>query len=254
MRLCCHRTTTKVFGDPRIKNEDYYLPRCNREVVFQRFVMCDGATSSYAARAWAEELAMAFEPCGEATEKERVFNAAKQYESKFPVSSLAGMDHSTIEAFKRGSSATLLVVEQDKSNPLLFHLTAVGDTCAFVIDGNNRIIDSFPLNDAKEFSTSAYLVTATFEGLKLLFDEKTKDFYWKTKDILLPSKQGCKILCATDAVAQWIAANKETPRNMERFFKAVRNHNKRKFAGFIEYERSKGAMPVDDSSVALLEP
>ena len=166
---------------------------------------------------------------------------------------MAGMDHSTIEAFKRGSSATLLLVEQDKNNRNLLHITTVGDTCCFVVDNRCRILKAFPLENADDFSTSAYLITVTYEGLKQLFDERTSSLYWKRTHLDMSEFASAMLLCATDAVSQWIVSNKDRPNEIARLIKAVKATNPRKFVGFIEYERSRNKMPVDDSTAALLE-
>ena len=254
MNLLWRKTTTKVFGDAHTKNEDVFLPHCSRKEAINRFVMCDGATSSYASRAWAAVLASEFVLAGEMSVRDRVYAAAKQYEAKYPVSSLAGMNHSEIEAFKRGSSATLLLLEQTSSEPLRIHVKAVGDTCVFVLDVKGRVTRSFPLEATEQFSTSAYLVTVTFEGLKQLFDEQTKDYYWKETDIDLSDQPDSLLLCATDAVSQWIMARRDRPDEIRRLLKAVKRPGRDKFARFIEHERKAGAMPTDDSTVAIIRP
>ena len=254
MKLLWRKTTTKVFGDAHLKNEDVFLPRCSRNEDIDRFVMCDGATSSYASRPWAEALASEFVSPGEMSDKERVYSAAKKYEAKYPPTSLAGMSHAEIEAFKRGSSATLLLIETSPSEPRRIHVKAVGDTCVFVLDGEGRVVHSFPLTAPEQFSTSAYLVTVTFEGLKQLFDDQTKGFYWKEVDIDLTDKPDALLLCATDAVSQWIVARRDRPGEINRLIKAVKRPTKEKFVRFIERERRLGTMPTDDSTVAILRP
>ena len=253
MKLLWYKTTTKVCGDHRANNEDSFLRCSTRREDIPRFVMCDGATSSFSARDWANALVGKFAVDDGLSEKDRVYAAAKEYETKHPPTAMAGMDHSAIEAFKRGSSATLLLVEQDKDNRSLLHITAVGDTCCFVVDNRCRILKAFPLENAGDFSTSAYLITVTFEGLKQLFDERTSSFYWKRTDIDMNEFSDTMLLCATDAVSQWIVSNKDRPNAIARLIKAVKATNPRKFAGFIEYERSRNKIPVDDSTAVLLE-
>ena len=183
-----------------------------------------------------------------------VAHIAKKYESKYPLTSLAGMSHAEIEAFKRGSSATLLLLETTPSGPRRIHAKAVGDTCLFVLDGEGRVVYSFPLTAQEQFSTSAYLVTVTFEGLRQLFDEQTKGFYWKEFEIDLTDKPDALLLCATDAVSQWIVARRDRPGEINRLIKAVKRPTKEKFVRFIERERRLGTMPTDDSTVAILRP
>ena len=253
MRLLWHKTTTKVFGDRHVKNEDVFLRVKSRGESIDRFVMCDGATSSYSARVWASALVANFAQCNDRSDKDRVYAAAREYETQYPPTSMAGMDHCAIEAFKRGSSATLLLVVQDKSQRNILHVTAVGDTCCFVVDEKFHVLKCFPLSSPQEFSTSAYLITVTFEGLKQLFDESTSGYYWKRADVDMSEYPGAKLICATDAVSQWIAANKDRPDCIARLVAAVKATKRGKFARFIEYERGRKTMPVDDSSVAILE-
>ena len=253
MKLRWHKTTTKVFGDKHCKNEDVMLRVSNRENEISRFVMCDGATSSYSARVWAEALVKNFSMIGEMSNKERVYAAAKEYELMYPPTSLSGMDHCSIEAFKRGSSATLLLLEQDADNKEVIHVTSVGDTCLFVVSSDFRILESFPLSDPREFSTSAYLVTVTFEGLKNLFDSETSSCYWKCRDIDMQKYRNSYLLCATDAVSQWITAHKDDQFSISRLIRSIKAKKRKKFVAFIEYERALKRMPIDDSTVAILE-
>jgi len=252
MRLLWHKTTTKVFGDHHVKNEDVFLRVGSRGEDIDRFVMCDGATSSYSARVWAKSLVANFAASGSLSDKDRVYAAAREYETQYPPTSMAGMDHCTIEAFKRGSSATLLLVEQNKSDKNVLHVTTVGDTCCFVVDDDFRILNCFPLTNPQDFSTSAFLITVTFEGLKQLFDEATCGYYWKKTDLDMSQYPGAKIICATDAVSQWITANKDRPDAISRLIGAVKAPKREKFARFIEYERGRKSIPVDDSTVAIL--
>lgn len=253
MKLLWHKTTTKVYGDRRVKNEDVFLRVASRGENIDRFVMCDGATSSYSARAWAKMLVASFATRSDMSDKDRVYAAAREYETQYPPTAMAGMDHCAIEAFKRGSSATLLLVEQDKLVRNVLHITAVGDTCCFVVDETCRVLKCFPFASPQDFSTSAYLITVTFEGLKQLFDEKTSGYYWKRVDVDMNEYPGAKLVCATDAVSQWITANRDRPESICRLMGAVRATNRDKFVRFVEYERGRHAMPIDDSTVAVLE-
>lgn len=254
MNLRWHKTTTKVYGDRSSKNEDVFLHVKRRGEDIDRFVMCDGATSSYAARVWAELLMKSFAQCGDLSDRDRIYAAVRDYEALYPPMAMAGMDHCSIEAFKRGSSATLLLIVQDKDNRKMLHITAVGDTCCFVIDKEFRVLKSFPLENVQDFSTSTYLLTVTFEGIKQLFAENTRGRYWKKICLDMGEYPGAKLVCATDAVSQWIVANRKCPERISQLITAVRGSRKHgRFVRFIECERGLNAMPVDDSSVAVLE-
>ena len=252
MRLLWHKTTTKVFGDSGDKNEDVFLIKPPHESI-RRFVMCDGATSSFAARAWASLIVKSFAEDNGRSDRERVYDAASGYETQYPPTAMAGMEHCAIEAFKRGSSSTLLLIVQDGTNHNQLHITAVGDSCCFVVDRRYHVIKSFPIAEPKIFSTSTPLVTVTFEGLRQLFDEQVSGYYWRRLDIDVSKCRGVKIICATDAISQWIAARKASPRSISRLMKAVKTKGCDEFVKFVERERARKKMSVDDSSIAILE-
>lgn len=252
MRLLWFKTTPKVFGDCEDKNEDVFLVKSPRENI-TRFVMCDGATASFAARVWASMLVKSFANVQQSSDKDRVYNAAKEYENRFSPTAMMGNDHFVIQAFKRGSSSTLLLIVQNSENRSLLHVTAVGDSCCFIVDKNYRILRSFPLVEPKSFSTSTPLITVTFEGLRQLFDERTSSYYWKRINIDTKTHSSKKIICATDAVAKWIVAHKESPRSISRLVRVVKSKKCEEFTKFIECERKRKMIPVDDSSVAILE-
>ncbi|MBR6802992.1 MAG: hypothetical protein IKM62_04135 [Kiritimatiellae bacterium] len=251
MKLLWHQTVTKVLDDSVTRNEDIFLPICKGKKI-SRIVMCDGATASYSAQTWAQLLAkkLLCQPIDNL--RLTVSAAAKEYEECFPFTSLIGKDHSIIEAFKRGSSSTLLLLEQDAENSSIIHVTAVGDTCMFVLNESMTILESFPLQCPSEFSTNAFLISTTYHGLKDLFSEELSSYYWKRKVFDFSSFQQVRILCATDAIAQWIMKYKNEPNELNRFFKAIKR-NKNDFKRFIRFERAQNRIVEDDSTVAVLE-
>lgn len=271
MRLVAHQTTPKVCGSPKSQNEDVFYPQRNGRKPFSRFVMCDGATTGFAGHVWADSLARSLfaAPSRIEIETDSLFHddaafqghcrddffgecfkkAVGNYERVFDVSKLSFFKQ---EAFKRGSASTFLMLSQESMNPDIIHLTAIGDTCCFVIGSEGEIQKCFPLSDASDFSTSAYLVDSRIEMQKAMFDSDTRGFFWRATTLNLSDTSDVKIVCATDAVSQWIVAHKNQPEEVARLLTASMKSRKA-FEHVILAHRTDGSMAVDDSTIAILE-
>lgn len=252
MKILGIRTVTKVLGDPPERNEDTCTP-FERGLTVSSFVMCDGATTGFSSRKWADALASSVaNATGEGVEQ-AVREAKKNYESQFDLSKLSFFKQ---EAFKRGSMSTLLIARQDAERPSIIHLTAVGDSCCFLVR-SGRVEKSFPLSNASEFSTSAYLLETSDEKLEWAFREETKELYWKRADWDVSAFRGCHLVFATDAVSQWIAGMREKG-NFNEVGALVKNvirsgeKFQHKFEGFVANARQHQGMAVDDSTVAVI--
>ena len=272
MRLVAHKTLPKVLGSKASQNEDTFLPQRNGGRPLRRFVMCDGATSSFSGRTWAHSLAKALfaAPYKIEVETDSLFHndkdflarikddffrkslecAVSLYERKFDIAKLSFFKQ---EAFKRGSAATFLMILQEMDNPDIFHMVAVGDTCCFLITPSGGIFRSFPLSEVSEFSTSAYLVDSRKETQKALFASETRLFFWREATIDLSETPDVRIVCATDAVSQWIIANRDNPCKITKFLDTVMAKSCRAFVKTIQNQRQSGEIAVDDSTVAILE-
>ncbi len=271
MRLLAHQTIPKVWGSSKSQNEDVYIPQKNSKKPFRRFVMCDGATTSFAGHAWACSLAKSLYSAPSRVEIETnslfqndaVFleqyrddffckcfkNAVAKYEKMFNVANLSYFKQ---EAFKRGSASTFLMLSQETTNPDIIHLTSIGDTCCFIIDAGGEVLQSFPLSDASEFSTSAYLVDSRTEMQQAMFKPDTRTLFWRTTTISLSDSPVAKIVCATDAVSQWIVAHGNQPTTVSMLL-ATAMKSRKSFEREIISHRSDGTMAVDDSTIAILE-
>lgn len=271
MRLVAHKTIPKVCGSPKSQNEDVFYPQRNGKKPFSRFVMCDGATTSFAGHVWADSLAKALsaapsrieiesdilfhddaaflEHCRDEFFGECFKKSVARYEKQFDVSKLSYFKQ---EAFKRGSASTFLMLSQEAMDPNVIHLTAIGDTCCFVIGTEGEILECFPLSNPLDFSTSAYLVDSRAEMQKVVFSPETRELFWRTSTLNLSGKPEVKIVCATDAVSQWIVAHKSQPDFIAAFLTAAMKSWKT-FEREILSHRVDGSMAVDDSTIVILE-
>ena len=271
MRLVAHQTVPKVWGSSKSQNEDVYIPQRNGKKPFRRFVMCDGATTSFAGQAWAWSLARSLHAAPSRTEietnclfqndaeflehyrddffRECFKSAILKYEKMFDVANLSYFKQ---EAFKRGSASTFLMLSQETENPDIIHLTSIGDTCCFIINADGEVLQSFPLSNASDFSTSAYLVDSRTEMQQTMFQPDTRTLFWRATTVNLSNSSNAKIICATDAVSQWIVAHGDQPTKVSKLLAAA-TKSRKSFEREILSHRSDGTMAVDDSTIAILE-
>lgn len=251
MRLLGTQTTTKVRGAARSTNEDCFSPHVKKEVEIKRFVMCDGATTGFAGGAWAQSLANALSSHdGSIDWKTVVLCARNSYDARFKPEQ---MNIFKQQNFMKGSSSTVLLVEQDATNDHLIRLTAVGDSCCFAMRPDGVILKAFPISNEVDFAKDPYLVTCTDEGIRCLFDEQYKDLFWKTELWDFSALKGCRLICATDAVSRWIEQNRANPSQIAGLVNfALRKKRKTEYSRRIQWLREHDGMPTDDSTIAVL--
>lgn len=251
MHLLGSQTTTKVFGAAHTTNEDCFAPHAKKEVGINRFVMCDGATMGFAGGAWAQALVAAIADCDASIDWPNVVSLARDaYNAWFRPET---MNIFKQQNFMKGSSATVLLADQDTAQANLIHLTAIGDSCCFAIRTDGAVLKSFPISDATDFAKDPYLVTCTDEGIRCLFDEQYRNLFWKTETWDFSELKGCRLVCATDAVSRWIVQNRDKPLKIAGFVDfAIRKKRRAEYTRRIQWFREHEGMVTDDSTIAVL--
>ena len=168
--------------------------------------VCDGASESAFAREWAEILANAFvdrpldfSRLTEDSLKTWLKRGQEEWHGRIPWDRIPW--HGEAKA-RAGAFATLLglTIGADLENPRQFwwQAVAVGDSCLFVVR-DDRLLLSFPLEDAGEFDNNPALVCsnpANSQGLR--------------EDVRRQSGEcapGDRFILASDALAAWFLAN-----------------------------------------------
>lgn len=213
--------------------------------------MCDGATTGFAGGAWAQELAAAISGSeGKIVWNEVVSAARNAYNARFNPEQMNVFKQ---QNFAKGSSSTVMLVEQDAAHANLVHVTAIGDTCCFAVRPDGVILKAFPISDPADFAKDPYLVTCTDDGIRFLFDEQYKDLFWKRDTWDFSELAGCRLLCATDAVSRWIGQNTSNPSKIAWLINlAIRKKRKKAYAKRIQWLREHDGMVTDDSTIAVL--
>ena len=251
MHLLGTQTTTKVLGAARSTNEDCFSPHVKKEVAISRFVMCDGATTGFAGGAWAQALAAAISSRDGLIDWQAVVSCARDsYTARFHPEQMNVFKQ---QNFMKGSSSTVLLVEQDAINDRLIRLTAVGDSCCFAMRPDGVILKAFPISDEADFAKDPYLVTCTDEGIRCLFDEQYKDLFWRCDTWDFSGLKGCRLVCATDAVSRWIEQNRDKPSQIAGLVNfALHKKRRTEYSRRIQWLREHDGMPTDDSTIAIL--
>ncbi len=221
----------------------------------QLYAVSDGASESYNSLLWAKILVeswLADPP------KRNVWawlqKAVSDYEEQ---SHRETMSWSEEAAYKRGSFASLLVVESVRGTHV--RVIAVGDTTALYVK-EGKIVKSFPYENAEQFLDRPHLISTILQcnrnpfllqGVSA-FRRQERDgpchVYWDIHD-----SDDASLVCVTDAVAEWLLRDHSD--NHGQRLKAIldlRSDNDY-WVELVEKERSTGALRRDDSTVILLE-
>ena len=162
--------------------------------------VCDGASVSFDSRTWATVLAQAFaaDPPQETDVLTRAWIAgvAARYRADAEREDWSWAQE---EAYRLGSFSTLLGVRACERHDGV-HLVAVGDSVAVLVDGDRRR-ESFPYTGASEFTLNPDLCSTVDRHNVAGPDgnlERAETIFWSLSEKVAP-----KLLCMTDALAEW---------------------------------------------------
>ena len=181
------RTRSKL-GNAPDENDDAVA--CS--VHARRYAVADGASSAFAAGAWARLLVDAFVAGADvfSPEGRRHFVIDQAAKWQAGVSSTANWWDG--RAGDRGSFAAFVGVDVDAAGRAV--VAAVGDCCAFVLDSGGALLDAFPLSDPHAFDSTPALIPTFETKVEWLFHESSvPESGW--------------IVAASDAVAAWLLAD-----------------------------------------------
>lgn len=227
---------TRTFTARKILEHRLHGPSGEDRWTFSRdrncWVLCDGASESWAAAAWAEHLAKSIALLGPGGAT--VIRARKMMireSSSIP-------DWIAEKASDLGSWATALWVKPSRSGAII-NAAAVGDTCMLLLDDFD-FLESFPLQDSADFSSSPDLIgdQGSVPGFV------TRIF----------SIGGCRrpsLLMATDALAARCLG--EPPSSSKNLFRFLFTCTAEDFSEWVENETLSRRMKEDDCTLIWLQ-
>lgn len=214
-----------------------------------RAAVCDGATESAFAREWAEILADAFvdQPLDlsgmtEGSLKTWLKRGQEEWHEGIPWDQIPW--HGEAKA-RAGAFATLLglTIGADLANPRQpwWQAVAVGDSCLFVVR-NDRLLLSFPLEDAGQFDNNPALVCSNpansqglWEGVRLQSGE---------------CSPGDRFILASDALAAWFLASYAAG---EKPWETLLELDASERDAWVGEQRSERLMRNDDTTLVIID-
>ena len=214
-----------------------------------RATVCDGASESAFAREWAEILANAFvdrpldlSGLTEDSMKTWLKRSQEEWHGGIPWDRIPW--HGEAKA-RAGAFATLLglTIQADPETPrqLSWQAVAVGDSCLFVVR-NDRLLLSFPLEDAGQFDNNPALVCSNPANSQRLWEE-----------VRLESGEcapGDRFILASDALAAWFLASYSAG---EKPWETLLKLDASERDGWVEEKRRERSMRNDDTTLLIID-
>jgi len=201
-----------------------------------RIALSDGASESFDSKTWAQLLVKSF-VANPAINSDWLSLAVDSYLSNYEIGSLSWSKQA---AFERGSFATLVGVECFKIHSSIY-VISVGDSLAVLISGTD-FVESFPYKSAEEFRQRPTLLGTNKKNNHFVGESDFYSVHSKTWSV--SSTQTPKLLCMTDALAEWalmLAAEGASP-----WVELLSIKNDAELRVLVESEREKKLMRVDD--------
>jgi hypothetical protein len=227
MRLLRRWTVGKQLAEPHL-NED--AAACSAKGVF---VVSDGASESFASRLWARLLVTRYA-------RRPLFNetwlaqAIAKYNEAFD---RATMSWSAQAAFDRGSFATLLGLQLDRSG---VSILGIGDSLA-VLDDGAEIRETFPYSEPEQFRANPLLLSTIHQRNAAILGVASP-IYWRLEEINSP-----KLFCMTDAIGAWLLSARA-----ERMARLRALRTRGEFIAMVEEARADGMMRRDDTTLLVI--
>lgn len=217
------------------------------------YVLSDGASESFNSQLWADVLVQQASSGIPSIRFTRwLKKAITQYEER---SDLANLSWSQEAAFARGSFASLLVVSLLNDH---IEVIAIGDTVA-LLASDEGIIHSLPYSESEQFQQRPHLLstlrsrhsTQFFrELLRSLIDDRGTQESCCLARWHYPSSDASVVICATDALGEWLLRKDERSHDRLKAILGVRTQGH--LADLVEKARLEDGMRRDDSSLIMI--
>jgi hypothetical protein len=253
------KTHTKVFttakeGNLEAENQDSFAHPadehgyCSEDC--QRFAVADGATEAIFSGLWASLLTKAWSSAELSLDSSRYEDTLASLSAQWLANvATASMPWWAEEKLRRGAFSTLagLRITQDETNRTTWSLSAVGDSCLFLIRANQVVVKG-PLTHSDQFGFSPYLI-----GSPRSQHESIRANLVHLEGELDP---GDELVLATDALSCWFMRKLEQGYKPSELLLFLEHENADlAFTNFVNNARSSQQMRNDDvtfMSIAVL--
>ena len=189
-------TTSKV-GSPAEENEDAFA----LDETVGRFVVCDGASSSFASRQWSRSLADALcranDPIGNPADRAEAHASAARLWRELATPSGDETPWWAVEGIRKGAFATAVVVDVKQSgSSTIWRAAAIGDSCLFQVRwkaGSWSLVTSFPMKESGDFGSYPDLAHSSSAINETTVQTSSGEL-----------RKDDRMIVASDAVSEWI--------------------------------------------------
>ena len=206
------------------------------------YAVSDGASISYDSASWSRILVEWFKK-KPSFHLEWLAEAIAEFNGLHDRNVLPWMKQA---AFDRGSFASLVGMRLHRQEQEV-RVLAIGDSLAVLCEGD-EVIASYPYTSPEQFSqTPQLLSTNQAENAFLIDADISREFsvLWR-----LPELKGPSIHCMTDALGQWVLANREANPSPVWIFRQI--SSTAIFRKFVLKERAAGRLRRDDTTLLSL--
>ena len=233
-------------GNSPDENEDSFVapPNENLDGYF-RIAVADGATESSFSKEWASLLVSYFYAFD--FENESFINSIHPVLKKSWLKMINAIDLPWYaqQKLELGAFASFLGVDVNLGSGEC-NLMAVGDSNLFVFR-NNVMVISFPVEKAKNFSSTPFLISSDLHKNTL-----TESFFSRE---VFPLIAGDAVILGTDAIGQWILSEVESQRDpLNTLYPLlVNNDHNDSFELWLTEQRNSHKIKNDDTTIILIQ-
>jgi hypothetical protein len=213
----------------------------------RRFALADGATEAFDARGWAQRLVASWT----ARERDSLLDAADcavwladegaRFDESWAHRELSWYGAEKLQA---GSFAAFVGAQfEERKNELRYRAIALGDSC-LVRCRAGKIVHSFPLGDAAQFTSAPYLAPSRARAFNLsVIAERTQ-----TESGAIQTDEIVYLL--SDAIAAWfLAQNANGTDAVAKLDALLRTASPDEIARFLQNEKASGDLKDDDIAI-----
>ena len=235
IRIKHHELFTYQKSDNVIDNEDIYdvLQEQEKSV----YILCDGASESFAAKEWAKIVAENFKEDQNISDM-WIKDIISKYNEKYDYNNLSWSKQSS---FLRGSFCTLLACTYIQGESYV-SITAIGDSTVFKIlkiEEKYKVIDSFPYKTPDKYRCRPELISTKHDD-NIFIQCDCIDKFRKNIEI----SKDTIIVLATDALSEWIMTHDAS----DDLAKLLEIKYSDEFTTLIDTHRNNKSIKIDDTT------
>lgn len=241
MKIIFQGTHPKEIGQEKANEDSFAFSED-----LTKFILCDGASESYNSQLWAKIICNSFINDDDIDE-DWLNDAVKKYVLEHDFNT---MSWSQLSAYQRGSFSTFTSISVDSINKKII-TRLFGDSFIFFFKKIKGNYEYFPTFNIPDFHLNPTLLSTKIELNKGIDLNKVNSKHYLEIPIL-KNDEPIIAICATDALADWFCRAMSTI-DHNKLINIFLTINDRKFNKLVNFNRNRGSLKVDDTTLVILE-